>query len=195
MKILVTGFEPFGGQTVNPSWLAVRTLPEEIGSAQLVRAELPVEWSRTGRSLLDQIEKNAPDAILLTGQAGGADCVRIERVGLNLCDSASPDNAGEIRRDTPVAPGAPAAIFSTFDYARILSALTEAGLPARYSYSAGTYLCNCALFTALNAAPGLPVGFIHLPWLPEQNMPGFSMPLEEQTRALYLAVRAMTRRP
>ena len=127
---------------------------------------------------------------LLTGQAGGADRIRVERVGLNLRDSRSADNAGVIVRDTPIFEGTPAAYFSTFAYKEILDALTGAGLPAAYSFSAGTYLCNEALYTALHMLPDVPCGFIHLPFLPEQSEKHFTLPLDKQILALQLVLNA-----
>ena len=188
-RILMTGFEPFGGQKINPSWQAVLgvTAPEGI---ELIKRELPVSWYETGEAVESYIGELAPDAILLTGQAGGADRIRVERVGLNLRDSRSADNAGVIVRDTPIFEGTPAAYFSTFAYKEILDALTGAGLPAAYSFSAGTYLCNEALYTALHMLPDVPCGFIHLPFLPEQSAKHFTLPLDKQILALQLVLSA-----
>lgn len=188
-RILMTGFEPFGGQKINPSWLAVQgvTAPEGV---ELIKRELPVRWYDTSAAVNALIDELQPDAILLTGQAGGAERIRVERVGLNLRDAGAADNAGVVVRDTPVFKGAPAAYFSTFAYQEILSALTEAGLPAAYSFSAGAYLCNEALYTALHLLPEAKCGFIHLPYLPEQTEKHFSLPLEKQIDALQLALNA-----
>lgn len=188
-RILMTGFEPFGGQKINPSWQAVQgvTAPEGV---ELLKRELPVRWCETGEAVESYIGELAPDVILLTGQAGGTERIRVERVGLNLMDSGSPDNAGVIVRDTPIFDNAPAAYFSTFAYKEILAALTGAGLPAAYSFSAGTYLCNEALYTALHLLPDVPCGFIHLPFLPEQSEKHFTLPLEKQILALQLVLNA-----
>ena len=188
-RILMTGFEPFGGQKINPSWQAVQGViaPEGV---ELIKRELPVRWGETGEAVESYIGELAPDAILLTGQAGGAERIRVERVGLNLMDSGSPDNAGVIVRDTPIFDNTPAAYFSTFAYKEILAALTSAGLPAAYSFSAGTYLCNEALYTALHMLPDVPCGFIHLPFLPEQSEKHFTLPLDKQILALQLVLNA-----
>lgn len=188
-RILMTGFEPFGGQTINPSWQAVQgvTAPEGV---ELIRRELPVRWYDTSAAVRSLIEELSPDAILLTGQAGGAERIRVERVGLNLRDAGAPDNAGIVVRDTPVIENAPTAYFSTFAYKEILAALTTAGLPAAYSFSAGAYLCNEALYTALHLLPGAKCGFIHLPFLPEQSEKHFTLPLDRQILALQLALNA-----
>ena len=188
-RILMTGFEPFGGQKINPSWQAVQgvTAPEGV---ELIRRELPVRWYDTSAAVKSLLEELSPDAILLTGQAGGAERIRVERVGLNLRDAGSADNAGVVVRDTPVFENAPTAYFSTFAYRDILAALTGAGLPAAYSFSAGAYLCNEALYTALHLLPGAKCGFIHLPFLPEQSEKHFTLPLDKQILALQLVLNA-----
>ncbi len=191
VRILMTGFEPFGGQKINPSWQAVQlvTAPEGV---ELIKRELPVRWRDTAAAVQTAIDETQPDAVILTGQAGGAERIRIERVGINLRDSGAADNAGVVLRDTPIFENAPAAYFSTFAYKEMLSAMTGAGLPAMFSYSAGAYLCNEALYTALHTLPEGKVGFIHLPYLPEQTSTKFSLPLEKQALALQLALNAQT---
>ena len=188
-RILMTGFEPFGGQKINPSWQAVQgvTAPEGV---ELIKRELPVRWYDTSAAVKALIEELHPDAILLTGQAGGAERIRVERVGLNLRDAGAADNAGVVVRDTPVFEGAPTAYFSTFAYRDILAALTGAGLPAAYSFSAGAYLCNEALYTALHLLPEAKCGFIHLPFLPEQSEKHFTLPPDKQILALQLVLNA-----
>ena len=188
-RILMTGFEPFGGQKINPSWQAVQGVTAPNG-VELLKRELPVRWYDTSSAVKALIEELRPDAILLTGQAGGAERIRVERVGLNLRDAGAADNAGVVVRDTPVFEGAPTAYFSTFAYKDILSALTGAGLPAAYSFSAGAYLCNEALYTALHLLPEAKCGFIHLPFLPEQSEKHFTMPLDQQILALQLVLNA-----
>ena len=189
IRVLMTGFEPFGGQKINPSWQAVQgvTAPEGV---ELIRKELPVAWHDTSDALAGYLAAYQPDVILLTGQAGGADRIRVERVGINLRDAASADNNGVILRDAPIFEGGPAAYFSTFAHREILAALTGAGLPAAFSFSAGAYLCNEALYTALHLMPQARAGFIHLPFLPEQTDKHFTLPLDRQTEALQLALNA-----
>ncbi len=189
IRILMTGFEPFGGQQINPSWQAVQlvTAPEGV---ELLKRELPVRWGDTADTLAALLKNLQPDAVILTGQAGGAERIRIERVGINLRDSGAADNAGVVIRDRPIFDGAPTAYLSTFAYKEILAAVTGAGLPAAFSYSAGAYLCNEALYTALHSLPQAKAGFIHLPYLPEQTSTKFSLPLAKQAQALQLALNA-----
>jgi len=189
IRVLMTGFEPFGGQKINPSWQAVQGVIAPQG-VELIRKELPVAWRDTSDSLAEHLREYQPDAVLLTGQAGGTDRIRVERVGINLRDSAAPDNKGVILRDAPIFEGAPAAYFSTFAYKEVLAALTGADLPAGFSFSAGAYLCNEALYTALHLMQEAKVGFIHLPFLPEQSDKHFTLPLDKQTLALQLTLNA-----
>ncbi len=176
MKILVTGFEPFGGSDVNPSWMSVETLPDSIGEAQIIKKQLPVVYFRALEVLEGYIKEYQPDYILMAGQTIGCNWLRIERVGINLCEGSIADNAGVTLADTPIVEGGPNAYFSTFPYREMLAEVTAAGIPARFSFSAGTYLCNHVLYGALHMAkeryPNIKAGFIHVPSLPEQVKEG-----------------------
>ncbi len=199
MKTLVTGFEPFGGESVNPSWLAVSRLPDEVPGAQLVKEQLPVVYFKALDILAALVEREKPDVVLMCGQAGGADAMRIERVGVNLCEARIPDNDGLLLQGDPIDPAGPAAYFSTFPYKAMLAAAEQTGVPTRYSYSAGTYLCNHVLYGCLHLAaqkyPQMRAGFIHVPFLPEQvidKKPGTpSMPLEDIAKVLLACVEAI----
>lgn len=201
MKILVTGFEPFGGESVNPSWMAVERLPDTLNGAEIVKRRLPVVYFRALDILEKEIETLRPDVVVMTGQAGGSDAMRIERVGINLCEAKLPDNDGVQLMGAPIVPEGPNAYFSTFPYREMLAAVEEAGIPVRHSFSAGAYLCNHVLYGALHLAetkfPGLRAGFIHVPFLPEQTegKPAGtpSLPLEDIARALRLMVEAIVR--
>ena len=191
MKILATGFMPFGGQEINPSWEAVKALEGD----DIIKVCLPVEWKAGPETLCAAIAEHRPDCVLMVGQAGGREPVTIERVGFNMCDCKAPDNAGELRQGTPIREGAPDALASTFPFEEIRTALLEAGIPAEYSWNAGRYICNEVLYTALQYArencPGMRAGFIHLPFLPEQTQDRPSMPAEKQKKAIALAVEAI----
>lgn len=194
MKILITGFRPFNGQPVNPSWQAVRGMAEQPG-VTLIRRELPVEYFTSRELLNGLIDEFEPDCVLCTGQAGGRAKVSIERVAINLCEASIPDEAGVLLKDAPIVPGGESAYFATYPHEQMLEALNAAEIPAAYSFSAGAYICNHVMYTALEAArmrhPRMIAGFIHLPFLPEQTQDQPSLPLDVQIRALETIVRSI----
>ena len=197
MKILVTGFAPFGGEKLNPSWEAVKRLPDRIGKAELIKRELPTEFVASGTVLHGLLERLRPDAVLCVGQYGGANGVHVERVAVNLRDARIADNAGAKPVDEPVVPGAPDAYFATLPTRRIVEKLREQDIPAQLSYSAGTCVCNnllyCALHESAQKFPATRCGFVHVPYLPEQTKDGNapSMGLEMMVKALHIAVEAI----
>ncbi|MBO8175296.1 MAG: pyroglutamyl-peptidase I [Thermococcus sp.] len=195
MKVLVTGFEPFGGEKVNPSWEAVKMLPDVIENTEIVKYQLPVSFKKVRELLPEIISKEKPEVIILTGQAGGRVNITVERVAINVMDSTKEDNDGYKPEDEPIFEDAPAAYFSTLPIKRIVKALRENKIPAMVSNTAGTYVCNTAMFTALHYVAtndlNAKVGFIHVPYIPEQvlekNSP--SMSLEMIKRAIEIAIR------
>ena len=197
MKILVTGFTPFGGETVNPSWEAVRRLPDCIGDARLFKREIPTEFAASADALCAAMAELHPDAVLCVGQYGGASCIRVERVAVNLRDARIADNAGEKPEDESVVPGAPDAYFATVPTRRIVGTLRENDIPAQLSYSAGTFVCNNLFYAALHACaqsrPAVCCGFLHVPFLPEQTRDGGapSMNLELMVKALETAAEVI----
>ena len=199
MKLLITGFTPFGGEKLNTSWEAVKRLPDRIGETELIRREVPTAFDESGAALRAAIEALRPDAVLCVGQYGGASCIRVERVAVNLRDARIADNAGAQPVDQPVVPGGPDAYFATVPTRGIVDALREAGIPAQLSYSAGTFVCNdllyCALHESARQYPAMRCGFLHVPFLPEQAKDGSapSMSLELMTRALTIAAETIAR--
>ena len=191
MKILVTGFTPFGGEQIIPSWEAVRRLPNRIGGAELIKHEIPTEFDASGAALHKLLTELRPDAVLCVGQYGGANCIRVERVAINLRDARIADNAGKQPTDEPVVAGA---YFETIPTREIVDALREQNIPAQLSYSAGTFVCNnllyCALHESAQGYPAMRCGFIHVPYLPEQTRDGSapSMSLALMVEALTSAV-------
>lgn len=173
MKVLVTGFEPFGGDAVNASWEAVRLLPALVGGElELVALELPVEFGRAARIAADAVARELPDAVVCTGVAAGRARVTPELVGINHRCARIPDNAGAQPRREPVVPGGPDAYFSTLPVYEMAEAACAAGVPAAVSYSAGTYCCNDLLYAMCHLAaceyPSMRVGFVHVPATPAQ---------------------------
>jgi pyroglutamyl-peptidase len=179
--VLVTGFEPFGGERANPSAVAVRAIaadsPPDVVLHTLV---LPVSFARTGGILRDAVARHRPDIVIATGQAGGRPELSVERVAINLTEFDVADNDGARVADAPVVAGGPAAYFAPMPVKPVLAALHAAGVPAHISNSAGTHLCNHVLYLlghlAATERPDLCAGFLHLPWLPEQaaRYPGLS---------------------
>ncbi|WP_209475685.1 pyroglutamyl-peptidase I [Thermococcus stetteri] len=197
MKIVVTGFGPFGGEKINPSWEAVKALPNEIGGAEIIKHMLPVTFNGVRKMIPELIVKERPDAVILTGQAGGRSNITVERVAINVMDSAMPDNEGYTPEDEPVFEDAPVAYFATIPVKTIVKALREAKIPAVVSNTAGTYVCNAAMFTALHTieVSGMTTkaGFIHVPFSHEQALdkPRPSMALETIREGLEIAIRTV----
>lgn len=175
-RVLVTGFEPFGTYTTNPSELVVRRLPEavrdELRDIELTTVVLPVSFRRAGETLRRLLDEYRPDIAIGLGLRAGVSYIAVERVALNIMDARIPDNDGYRPIDEPIEPGGPLAYLSTLPVRSIVRSLREAGIPASLSYSAGTFLCNYVMYILLHsgAVHGYPrrAGFIHLPLLPEQ---------------------------
>lgn len=189
--LLITGFDPFGGETVNPSWEAVSRLPDAVGNYRLTKMQIPTVFAVAAEAVLTAAAEDAPDVILCVGQAGGRDAVTPERIAINMASAKSPDNAGNQPVETPILPGAPDGMFSTVPVAAMAEAIAAAGFPGKISNTAGTFVCNDTLFRLLRHYAGTPVrvGFIHVPWLQEQAKDGApSMPLHDIIAALTAAI-------
>ena len=184
--LLITGFEPFGSEDRNPSWEAVDALPERIGAWTLHKLLLPVEFGRAAALAVQAAEKCHPDAILCVGLAAGRTAVTPEAIGVNVCDASIPDNAGVQPMGEPIAKDGPAAYFSTLPVRKMTEAIANAGIPAKLSYTAGTYVCNDLLYSLLHRFSGTQtrVAFIHIPL--EKDLP-----LDRSIRALFAAIEAI----
>ena len=198
MDILFTGFEPFGGEEVNPSWEAVNRLPDNIDGARIHKLRLPDENHKSIRAAQAKFAEINPDAVIMTGQAGGRKGVTIERVAINIDDADAPDNAGAVIRDGIIRRGAPNAYFSTLPIKDAVRAINDAGIEAHISNSAGTYVCNHIMFGMLDYINmrmlQTSAGFVHLPFIPEQcvNRPDVPcMNLGDMTRALEIIARVL----
>ena len=193
-RLLITGFDPFGGADINPSWEAVKCLPEQIGDWQLTKLEIPTVFVLAAQTVLDAAQDLQPDAIICVGQAGGRDAVTPEAFGANLRHARIADNAGNQPLAQPIEQGAPATYASTLPVRDIVEAVRKLGLPCRLSYSAGRFVCNDVLYTLLHYYRGTDtkVGFIHVPYLPAQAKEGQpSMTLENIARALEIVIRTV----
>jgi pyroglutamyl-peptidase len=223
MRLLITGFAPFGGEEINPSWEAVRALPERILEYELTKLRLPVVFGEAAKIAIAEAEKIRADVVLCIGQAGGRAEVCPELVGINLKNATIPDNEGNQPKDEPIAEGGDCAYFSTLPVRKIADAISTAGIPSRLSYSAGAYVCNELLYSLLAHFDGgenakenggekgqnagesckesckesrqnggengrkVRVGFIHVPYIPEQGKTP-SMSLDDIKTALKIAI-------
>lgn len=172
MRALVTGFEPFGGDAVNPSSLAVDRLKKKYGSVAVHTATLPCSFERSTGVLRDFIAETRPDIVLCVGLAGGRSELCLERVGINVQDARICDNDGKQPIDKPVVEGGPAAHFATLPIKACVTAMRQAGLAAAVSNTAGTFVCNHILYALMDIASRHPTplrgGFLHVPYAPEQ---------------------------
>lgn len=171
MKILITGFEPFGGETENPSWEAARLLHGmRVGECDLVSVQLPCVFSKSLEALENALKLHQPQMVIALGQADGRSDVSIERVAINVCDARIPDNEGAQPVDVAVVQGGPAAYFSTLPIKKMVTTLKSNGYPASVSQTAGTFVCNQVFYGLQHALKDQKVasGFIHVPLLPSQ---------------------------
>lgn len=195
--ILLTGFEPFAGESVNPSWELAWALDGEIVAGhRIVAVRLPCVFGHSLTVLRDAIASHEPALVLAIGQAGERSQLSLERVAINIDDARIPDNAGAQPTDAAIVAGAPAAYFSTLPIKAMLAALRAAGIPAEISQTAGTYVCNhvfYGLMHALGERSGVRGGFLHIPYLPEQaaRHPGApSLSLEVAIEGVRIALQA-----
>jgi pyroglutamyl-peptidase len=187
---LITGFDPFGGQTVNPSWLAVEKLPDRVGEFAVHKRMIPTVFGKAAEAVLEAAAQVQPDVILCVGQAGGREAVTPERIGVNIRDARIADNAGNQPKGEFVASDGPAAYFATVPVEKMAQAIRDAGIPATVSNSAGAFVCNDVLYSLLHHYAGteIRVGFIHVPYVPEQGSP--NLPLKTIIEALGAAIAA-----
>ncbi|MFK3710720.1 pyroglutamyl-peptidase I [Leclercia adecarboxylata] len=198
--VLITGFEPFGGESVNPSWEVVKLLDGMIiDDSRVVARQLPCVFGESLEVLNAAIDALQPSVVLAIGQAGGRVDVTVERVAINVDDARIPDNRGQQPVDVAIVPDGPAAWFSTLPIKAMVEALREAGIPASVSQTAGTFVCNHVMYGVLHKLadrPEVKGGFIHIPYLPEQAAahPGApSMATQTLKQALEIAIAVALR--
>ena len=191
-KLLITGFEPFGGEEINPSWEAVSRLPDVIGEYALTKLCIPVVFGKTAEKVIERAEMLQPDVVLCIGQAGGRNAITPEMVGINLRYASIPDNSGNQPEDEPIIQGGENAYFSTLPVRKIVAAIQDLGLPAKVSYSAGAYVCNEVIYRLLAhfEKTETRVGFIHIPYCPAQNKEP-SMPICDVVKGLIAAIESI----
>ena len=188
-KLLITGFDPFGGAAVNPAWQAVRLLPDTIADFEVHKLEIPTVFGKAADTVLDKAEEIRPDVILCIGQAGGRDAVTPERIGVNIRDAKITDNESNMPKGEFCVPEGPAAYFATVPVMDMAQAIWDAHIPGAVSNSAGAFVCNDTLYCLLHRYAGtdVKVGFIHVPYAPEQGSP--NLPVERTAAALEAAIR------
>ena len=198
MKILVTGFDPFGGEKVNPALEAVKSLPSVIHGAEIRWVEIPTVFYKSAEILETEIVRYQPDVVLCIGQAGGRASLTPERVAINQDDARIPDNQENQPIDIPIRLDGEAAYFSTLPIKAMVQAIKEVGLPATVSNTAGTFVCNHLMYQALYLAdkkfPHMRAGFMHIPYMTEQviNKPNTaSMNLADIVKGIEAAIGAI----
>lgn len=201
-RILLTGFEPFGGEALNPSQALAETLHGRwVDGVPVTGVVLPCVFGDALATLDQALDTHRPTLVLALGQAGSRADLSLERVAINVNDARIPDNAGRQPIDTPVVPGGPAAYFSTLPIKAIVAELHAAGLPASVSQTAGTFVCNHVFYGLMHALatrhPGARGGFMHVPLLPAQAArlapPAASMALETMRQGVQIALQTALR--
>ena len=187
--LLITGFEPFGGEQINPSWEAVSRLPNQINGYALTKLLISVVFGVAAENVLRAAEELHPDVILCIGQAGGRSAITPELVAINLRYAKIPDNEGFEPKDEPIIAGGTCAYFSTLPVRQMAEAVNNAGVASQVSYSAGAYVCNDLLYTLLAHFEGSQtrVGFIHIPYCKEQSKEP-AMEISEMVKGLTVAI-------
>ena len=172
MKLLLTAFDPFGGEPINPALEAVKLVSDKVGDVDVVKLEVPTVFGKSIATVAAAIEKEKPDAVLCIGQAGGRYDLTPERVAINQDDARIPDNEGNQPIDTPIFEDGAPAYFTTLPIKAMVQAIRKAGVPASVSNSAGTFVCNHlmydVLYTLAKGYPGVRGGFMHVPFIPSQ---------------------------
>lgn len=199
MKVLITGFDPFGGKSVNPAYEAVKLLPDTINDVQIIKAEIPTVYGKAGATVEALIEENHPDIVICVGQAGGRAKITIEKVAINLAEASIKDNEGNQPMDQPIKQDGANAYFTNLPCKAVVEALNLEDIPAGISYTAGTFVCNDVMYQLLYLIDRkyhtIRGGFIHVPYADEQvsnkaeGTP--SMSIKTIARGLEIAIQAI----
>lgn len=196
MKVLITGFDPFGGEKINPAYEAVKGLKDNINGAEIVKREIPTVFKKSILKLEKEIEEEKPDIVICVGQAGGRYDITIERVAINIDDARIKDNEGNEPIDEKIFEDGENAYFASIPIKNMVQGIRDVGVPASISNSAGTFVCNHIMYGLLylidKKYPNIRGGFIHVPFLPEQVIDKrntASMSIEDITKALETAIK------
>ena len=199
MKVLITGFDPFGGESVNPAFEAVKLLPETIAGAEVIKLEIPTVYDKAGEAVEAGIIKHNPDVVICVGQAGGRSSIMVEKVAINLAEARIPDNEGKQPMDRPLREDGENAYFTNLPCKAIVKEIREAGIPAHISYTAGTFVCNDVMYSLLYMIDkkynNIRGGFIHVPYamsqVVEKPIGTCAMSLETIAKGLELSIKAI----
>lgn len=198
MKVLITGFDPFGGEKINPAWEAVKALPDNIDGIEVVKLQIPTVFKKSAKKLFENIDSVKPDVVICVGQAGGRYEFSVERVAINVDDGRIPDNDGYQPVDSPVFEDGENAYFSTLPIKAIVEEVKKVGIPSAVSNTAGTYVCNHIMYSLLYYLNknnlNIKGGFIHVPFIPEQVVEKKNTPYMELTRitkALEISIKVI----
>ena len=198
MKVLLTAFEPFGGESINPGLEAIQLIPDKIGDIRIVKAIIPTVFGKSIETIKKHIDQEMPDVVLSIGQAGGRSGISMERIAINIDDARIPDNENYQPVDEPVVIDGPDAYFSNLPIKKMVEAIQNEGIPASVSNSAGTFVCNHLMYGVLHHLkkyyPEARGGFIHVPYIPCQvaNRSGSvpSMSLSDIVKGIEIAIIA-----
>lgn len=199
MKILLTGFDPFGGQPINPALEAVKLVSDKVGDVEVVKLEVPTVFYKSIEVVDKAIEEVKPDVVVCVGQAGGRYHITPERVAINVNDARIPDNEGNQPVEGAIFEDGQPAYFTTLPVKAMVAAIRDANIPSSLSNTAGTYVCNHLMYGVLYLAdkkyPGLKAGFIHVPFIPSQTLdrpsPAPFMEVEMIAKGLEAAIKAI----
>lgn len=198
MKVLITGFDPFGGEKINPAWEAVNALANEVDGVEVIKVQIPTVFKKSAQKLFEAIESVKPDAVICVGQAGGRFDFNVERVAINVDDARIPDNEGKQPIDVKIFEDGENAYFATLPIKAMVEEAKKAGVPASVSNTAGTFVCNHIMYSLLyyinKNKLNIRGGFIHVPYISQQvigkkNTP--YMELTTATKGLEASVRAI----
>lgn len=197
MKVLITGFDPFGGEKINPALEAVKNLPDTICNAEIIKLEIPTIFRKSLEKIEENIIKHDPDIVISVGQAGGRFGITPERIAINIDDARIADNESNQPIDIPIFEDGENAYFTTLPIKAMIEEMKKSGIPCSISNTAGTFVCNHVMYGILYMAakkyPNMKGGFIHVPYIPSQvldkpNMP--SMSIETITKGIELCIKA-----
>ncbi len=199
MKLLLTAFEPFGGEVINPGLEAIQLISDKIGDKEIVKAVIPTAFDTSIATVIAYIQKEQPDIVLSIGQAGGRSDITVERVAININDARIPDNEEKQPVDQPIVEEGPAAYFSNLPIKAMVQAIREVEIPASISNTAGTFVCNHLMYGVLHYLkehyPQARGGFVHVPFLPKQvvqrTSAAPSMSLENIVKGIEAAIAVM----